>query len=201
MKGEPRVEETDLALFCTSQKEGRSASMHVGTRVAPPAREDVAAVRNWRHRVRPALHDVVSSRVSCRKHPRVPTLLSKASTGQNPPPHILPCSATTSIHSRACVVTGGRERTNQNTCYVHKSANREAPCYLEVLPHPASTLTAAGLAEQSEHPEAIAPGKPRRALSKAASRGRHCPRRVPGPAAHAGGGARAEGGGAAGPAR
>lgn len=80
--------------------------MHVVTRVAPPAREDLAAVRNWRHRARPALHDVVSSRVSCRKHPRVPTLLSKASTGQNPPPHILPCSSTVSIHSRACVVTG-----------------------------------------------------------------------------------------------
>lgn len=96
---------------------------------------------------------------------------------------------------------GNSERTNQSTRYVHKSTNQEAPCYLEVLPHPASPLTGAGLAEQGEHPEASAPRKPRRALSKAASRGRHCPRRVPGPAAHAGGGARAEGGGAAGPAR
>lgn len=93
------------------------------------------------------------------------------------------------------------DRANQSTCYAHMPANQKAPYYLGVPPPPASPLTGAGRAAQSKPPEASAPGKSRRALSKAAGRGRPCPRRVPGPAAHAGGGARAEGGGAAGPAR
>lgn len=57
-------------------------------------------------------------------------------------------------------------------------------------------------ARQGEHPEAGTPGKPRRALTAvAASRVATVPAGSRGPAAHAGGGARVEGGGAAGPAR
>lgn len=181
MKGEPRVQETDPASFCNSQEEGRCASYARGGTGGPPAREDAAVVHNLRHRAPPVLHDLVGSRVSCRKHPRVSTQLSHASTGQNPPPHFFPGSSPASIRSRACVVTRPRDRANQNTYYAHKSANQEAPYYPGALLHPASPLTSTGRAEQSEHPEASAPGKPRRALSKAASRGRHCPRRVPGP--------------------
>lgn len=193
MKGQPRVWETDPATFCNSQEEG-ALPRHVGTRVA------------LRHA------KTLQLSVTCAPRPsRLPRVLQGASSCPHAALERQHRTKPTTSHLPGLLYSQhpqssmrrdeNRNRTNQSTCYAHKSTNQEAPYYLGVLPYPASPLTGAGRAEQKEHPEASAPGKPRRALSEAASRGGHSPRRVPGPAAHAGGGARAEGGGAAGPAR